>query len=396
MQEQSKNSSAKLQLGEMNVREELLCPVCLVEFNHDLRRPMVLPSCGHTICKDCIPQLPTNNCVVCQTHFDRDTCVVNYALEMVIQSPKLLADDSKVIVDDQFEAIVKPPERSVAMCCGCELKPASFHCKQCGRDRANLCDECDKVIHSLRVFSLHERVQVDQAETTTPECTEHKNEPLKFFCDVCSKAVCKDCTISLLGKHSSHPLMTLDKAMDKIDSSTTNGVKRFLDSVNSYVNELSEISTKVQTLLEQETVALNLKRNAVQSMAQEVRKEEQSLSLLKSQLDADLEKLNSVKSQQVDHLAVSEELKSRVEQLVNRYKQHSLALQPFFAIFNAAALKGYGVQLPKTPSVLWNNQVLTPSNIFRNGIDYAQVSSQNLSNNRGSVSTRGRARRSGA
>ena len=45
--------------------DDLECQICYQEFNTDRRTPMT-SSCGHTICKECVDRLTTQECPLCR------------------------------------------------------------------------------------------------------------------------------------------------------------------------------------------------------------------------------------------------------------------------------------------------------------------------------------------
>jgi hypothetical protein len=76
---QGLNSSSKKETG-------IRCPICFNDYNHSLNKPLVLSSCGHSVCEVCIVHIAENNrhvkCPVCRAlNLQKVTQMpVNYAL----------------------------------------------------------------------------------------------------------------------------------------------------------------------------------------------------------------------------------------------------------------------------------------------------------------------------
>ena len=60
----------------MNVYNPLKCPICNSDFNH----PLCL-DCGHVICSDCLNNLLTKKCPICNTIINSEQHPVVYCLD---------------------------------------------------------------------------------------------------------------------------------------------------------------------------------------------------------------------------------------------------------------------------------------------------------------------------
>jgi hypothetical protein len=168
-------------------RGEFLCSVCLLEFDNVDRRPVVWGSCGHSVCQTCLCELLRNACVTCQMAFD-PTKNMNVSIQC----------------NPHVQALLKP----LPICNGCD-QFATVYCKH---EDSHYCDECDNMVHStLQKFKLHERVGAYESPMSALDCSEHKDEGVKFYCSTCSKAI-------LLGTHSKH---FLGGAVEKLDQMET-------------------------------------------------------------------------------------------------------------------------------------------------------------------------------
>ncbi|CAL4136622.1 unnamed protein product, partial [Meganyctiphanes norvegica] len=46
------------------------CPICFDTYSSVGREPVMLPRCGHTLCRVCLVSIPTTSCPICRTvHF---------------------------------------------------------------------------------------------------------------------------------------------------------------------------------------------------------------------------------------------------------------------------------------------------------------------------------------
>jgi hypothetical protein len=58
--------------------DQLTCQVCLLSFDQNDRKPMVLDKCGHSVCLKCIESLTERKCPKCRACFDKT--LKNYSL----------------------------------------------------------------------------------------------------------------------------------------------------------------------------------------------------------------------------------------------------------------------------------------------------------------------------
>mmetsp|Transcript_27416 Transcript_27416/g.49376 ORF Transcript_27416/g.49376 Transcript_27416/m.49376 type:complete len:142 (+) Transcript_27416:610-1035(+) len=61
------------------------CQICLFEYNTRLNKPIILPWCGHTICKSCAIDLTRGSYLKCPScsqtgQFSPDSCTFNISL----------------------------------------------------------------------------------------------------------------------------------------------------------------------------------------------------------------------------------------------------------------------------------------------------------------------------
>ncbi|CAH1787729.1 unnamed protein product [Owenia fusiformis] len=99
---------------------------------------------------------------------------------------------------------------------GDELRPAVARCIECAE---YLCNTCDKSHGRTRLLKSHQRVKltgdiekdskiaIDGLVQRNIDCTEHNDQPLKFYCKTDKTIVCRDCCIT---DHSGHSCVKIE------------------------------------------------------------------------------------------------------------------------------------------------------------------------------------------
>lgn len=134
----------------------------------------------------------------------------------------------------EFDPAVERRSRESFRCDNCETALAEFHC---AADAANLCKECDVLLHSSsKIAQRHRRVPIEKvplndivyfnfmyfivkAIDALGCCRYHEFQRIEFFCTQCLKAVCVHC--KMVGHHSGpetahHRLVGIAEAFDSI------------------------------------------------------------------------------------------------------------------------------------------------------------------------------------
>jgi len=66
--------------------DQFVCKICLLNFDFDLKKPMILNNCGHSICQECTRSMTEQKCPFCRQYFD---CTLkNYGLLEYLEMEK--------------------------------------------------------------------------------------------------------------------------------------------------------------------------------------------------------------------------------------------------------------------------------------------------------------------
>nr|XP_027232549.1 RING finger protein 207-like [Penaeus vannamei] len=77
-----------------SLESALLCGICLSEFDATLRRPLILPKCGHTFCRICVKNLAARGEVLCPScrcryqDVDPDELPINFNVQCLASSDR--------------------------------------------------------------------------------------------------------------------------------------------------------------------------------------------------------------------------------------------------------------------------------------------------------------------
>lgn len=103
------------------------CPICYNEYNSTQNMPLVLPSCGHTVCDTCLQHMSDTyyslKCPVCRTHNFQgvETLPVNYALLELTDK----ADDKEMCEQHGLEILGFCKDEEVLLCGACVFEHKS-------------------------------------------------------------------------------------------------------------------------------------------------------------------------------------------------------------------------------------------------------------------------------
>lgn len=220
-----------------NFSEQLSCPLCLNRFDD----PKVLP-CLHTFCRRCLEELMRREratCLRCPTckhevPLSHDTGIdclpsnffINNILDVVVSH------------DDDYDngVLDKHPARR-RLCTSCdEGSEASSRCQDCNE---YLCDNCVRAHQRVRLTKDHFIVRlafdspkplpspspIQPVSDRPPSyCETHEKEILRLYCDTCSKAICRECTMV---EHIGHSFIYLQ---DAVESAKTVTLKLLADA----------------------------------------------------------------------------------------------------------------------------------------------------------------------
>ncbi|XP_035685736.1 keratin, type II cytoskeletal 2 epidermal-like [Branchiostoma floridae] len=231
----------------------LECQVCLEPY----RRPKVL-SCLHTFCQECLEQLHKRQghaqhleCPTCRTKTELPGSGVtalkdNFFVESLSDAVKL----HKTVKETEGES-------SRVVCGLCESgQEAKSYCVDC---KEFMCDGCINIHGRRAALKRHPLVTIDEvrsgeglrAKSRTQPCKLHTDEALKFYCETCKEAVCRDC---IMVEHKDHSYNHLAKA--------AGGMKKELAAVLEEADRrLAELKGKQQEIVSKKSL---LKVNVTQ------------------------------------------------------------------------------------------------------------------------------------
>ncbi|XP_055520994.1 E3 ubiquitin/ISG15 ligase TRIM25-like [Leucoraja erinacea] len=189
-------------MAAAGLTEELTCAVCLGLYQD----PVALP-CQHSFCAKCIGDAWDHsvtrfgvNCPQCRRNFNpRPSLVKNHTLRNIVEKysqskPTAPAARPSPVM---CEYCIDSPSPAVKTCLKCETSFCSHHLQP----------------HlTKQVYKDHGLIE-PIADFTTRQCPTHK-KIIEFYCEQDQECVCMSCTV--IGKHKSHSLLTLEQAKSKI------------------------------------------------------------------------------------------------------------------------------------------------------------------------------------
>ncbi|XP_060689215.1 E3 ubiquitin/ISG15 ligase TRIM25-like [Hemiscyllium ocellatum] len=316
--------------------EELTCAVCL----HVYQDPVILP-CQHSFCLNCINNTWKDvniesgvSCPQCRRTFKpKPQLQKNFTLRNIVekyhQSQVTAAESAPVMC----EYCMENPSPAVKTCLKCDTSFCSLHLKP----------------HLIKKTYQDHILIEPLGDLTKKQCLDHK-KILEFYCEQDEQCVCISCTV--IGKHKSHTLLSLDQAEAKVKdklkkergdlrevqnkfSTDQEDLKKAEDEVKTRSNELREqLSTKFsewrKQLEEDETYAIKLINDEENRVLSDIRSKATSLEEKLEQIKLiHIETEKQLKMDCLSFLQESKQLLSRISQMksdmgaVDNYKTSS-------------------------------------------------------------------------
>ncbi|XP_067023334.1 tripartite motif-containing protein 2-like isoform X3 [Acropora muricata] len=225
----------------------LFCPLCHEMFNN----PRLLP-CLHTFCKRClenlvVPRSSSLSCPACRT-------------DVVLTERGVGAFPPNFVVTTMMDvAAVRAHDKNPIECSSCEEKlTAAARCIEC---MDFLCHDCRNAHMRLRLTKTHRVVSIDELKASPrPQdllhrpilCMEHSNEKLRYYCESCEQAICRECTMT---SHSTerHKYTQLTDTIDKQTQTITQLVdklKRKVPVVTQSTKDVEEVTCRLEARAE--------------------------------------------------------------------------------------------------------------------------------------------------
>lgn len=272
----------------------------------------VLP-CFHTSCPKCLDEVSDKGdplglckCPVCEDGLD------SYAFSQSIIISNILN-----VVKEDYEigtAASVATTTDYGPCSGCdEHVRAAGRCRDCNE---MLCENCVWAHQRVRLTKEHtiihfeEESQAHQGIANKPpagppsySCEKHDREVLRLYCETCSQALCRECTMK---EHSGHSFVYLQDAVKaaRTDAPATLADVRALAGVLEEGVERSRlmserlrlrtqsVAAEVRTTVGRHRVALNQReRELMQRLEQVHQAKEQALQRQRDRLAATAEQL---------------------------------------------------------------------------------------------------------
>ena len=181
-------------LGHSN---PFLCNSCQQPFESQGDCAPLILSCGHSLCHGDVRALLEDAekiaCPVCAMRTDLNLSTEGFPPQNIALLESL--ERSREIWNLDL------PDR-VNLCSNCEIDrqlPATVFCMECCAD---LCDQCDIQVHTLKILRDHERMAVVVKPLQLEKCQLHR-EAMKRFCSDCKTPVCVNC-VEKDGPHHDH------------------------------------------------------------------------------------------------------------------------------------------------------------------------------------------------
>ncbi|XP_072042343.1 E3 ubiquitin-protein ligase TRIM45-like [Amphiura filiformis] len=174
----------------------LECGICL----HRFRRPRGLP-CLHSFCHECLETLCQGKKEVLCPNCKRATTVPDegvsgFPAHFMVNSLQETVDMEKLkIKQDVLDSTIcgnckKPGSKVIVRCFDCNL----LFCKSCHQSHDIL--EPMKAHQVVTVEALQSRKTLIPLSISKDQtCENHEGELKRFFCETCSKPVCRDCIV---------------------------------------------------------------------------------------------------------------------------------------------------------------------------------------------------------
>ncbi|XP_032222742.2 tripartite motif-containing protein 2 isoform X4 [Nematostella vectensis] len=225
----------------------LFCPLCHEMFAN----PRLLP-CLHTFCKRCLenlvpPRSHTLSCPSCR-------------LDVALGERGINGFAPNFVVTTMIDvAAVRNHDQKPILCSSCEEKlPAAARCIEC---MDFLCYDCRNAHMRLRLTKTHRVVSIEELRSSShPEdllhrpifCSDHGHEKLRYFCESCDQAICRECTMTT---HSTanHKYTQLTDTIDKQTNSIQTLVeklRRKIPAVEQSTKDVEEVTCRLEARAE--------------------------------------------------------------------------------------------------------------------------------------------------
>lgn len=243
---------------------ELTCGIC----NETYKNPKVLP-CLHSFCQNCLDSniRPQDRTLVCS----------RCHLVVPVPAKGIEAFPLNFFINNMLTVLaVQNPTK----CTNCEdSSQATARCLDCVE---NLCTNCVFAHKRIRQTKDHriltfEEIQANEVKDIIrcPSfCSVHPREVLKYFCETCDEAICRDCAIY---EHREHIYVDLKEAVKKYRFTITalqDRTKRKIPVLRAAVEEVHDVTRDLRERVE---VVRDTIHNTIQNHIRELEEQEREL-----------------------------------------------------------------------------------------------------------------------
>ncbi|GCC21203.1 hypothetical protein chiPu_0019670 [Chiloscyllium punctatum] len=269
------------------LQDELTCSMCLRVYQD----PVTLP-CQHSFCLNCIERAwaqtagPKNfECPQCHRKFKHKPTLERnatlYSIVAVYNQKSSPAHSSNIFCDNCDDK----PFQAVKTCLTCFASFCFLHLKPHLRNKA---------------YQDHMLIAPGTKDVTMRQCNEHK-KILEFYCEDEGLCICVSCTI--IGKHKSHTLLSLDQAQATIKTQINDLKENLLKSFSEWRRKLEEDEASTMSLIDEEG---HQALSRIRSCCEALKKRTDLLKLI------DRETQNLVRRDHLSFIQNSRQLISRV------------------------------------------------------------------------------------
>jgi len=253
------------------------CRVCLELYSAEEKHsPRTLP-CGHSFCDSCLVELNKKKgkrveCPTCRASHPVPASgfPTNYEVLAMLESKQSASSSASNAVPGE--------------CVECD-EPATLFCHSCG----DLCAGCSASVHSNAKSHTVCDIRLKPARF----CAEHKDEPVKLYCNGCQKLVCALC--AGIGNHKGHDMAEIEKAAETQSAIIDQRLNAILNDANTTRAWMDDIKAEQKRLEEEHNEArLKITRSIVAAM--------ENLRTREDQLETELIRITVEKQKKLELL----------------------------------------------------------------------------------------------
>ncbi|XP_030044344.1 E3 ubiquitin-protein ligase TRIM56 [Microcaecilia unicolor] len=282
------------------IREDYLsCKICFELY----KNPKLLP-CLHTYCQHCLELLLKKNslrCPECRMEVDVKDGIDSLKTNFLINNLLDLFESKRI--KDLRCTICPSNQPVIARCLDCN----DFLCQPCTQGH-----HCSRHTRNHKVVNLNEFLEGQHdAEVRLHQemyCQDHQREPLRFFCNSCNSAICRDCRLLVHIQHN------VGSMADEVQKKRPE-VKKLIEGLDSNIMKILEQQKAVKESIEMLKASGNNIKKSITDYVNKV------TAHLTEQKEAALGRLSTFQTDQMEkYLSVMQELQSQMDKAVNTKK----------------------------------------------------------------------------